>query len=204
MWEYYLFAMFVFVLCAVLVIFAKFLFSAKKKPEDIKVREEKLLRLYRQLEDMMESFEEYAEEVREDISESKKYIDLQIDECEQRRGKKLEKEISDKTKNFEKPVFEEITSENIIKPAEKSIDKFTQKPEKKSAQAMELEKLKNQRAELSQEDVLQSQPEEKKNESRQEKVLRLYKEGKSENKIAKEMNMNSSEVKLIIQMNLKQ
>lgn len=204
MWEYYLFAMFVFVLCAVLVIFAKFLFSAKKKPEDIKVREEKLLRLYRQLEDMMESFEEYAEEVREDISESKKYIDLQIGDCEQRLGKKLEKEMNSRTKEFEKPVFKEITTENIIKSAEKTAEKSTPKSEKKSAQAMELEKLKKQMSELPKETVSDSQPEEKKNESRQEKVLRLYKEGKSENKIAKEMNMNSSEVKLIIQMNLKQ
>lgn len=202
MWGYYLFAIFVFVLCAILAVFAKFLFSSKGKPEDIKVREEKLLRLYRQLEDMMESFEEYAEEVKEDISQSKQYIDLQIKECE-KRLEKSEKDINVKTNNFEEPIFKEIITENIIRPAVKPVEKSTVKSEKKSAQAMELEKLKEKMSEFEQDDLSGDLQTEKKPESRQEKVLRLYKEGKSENEIAKEMNMNSSEVKLIIQMGMK-
>lgn len=205
MWEYYLFALFAFALLGILILFAKFLFASRKKPEDIEIREEKLLRLYRQIEDMMESFEEYAEEVREEIKGQNEAVSAKLADFEKHMDEKLKKELDKKAKSFEKPKFEEITTENIIKPVKpepkkeaevKAEDKKTQIP--KSAQAEQLEKMKKEReAKKAAEKETEEKPKE---ESRSEMVVRLFDEGNDENFIAKQMNMTMSEVKLILQM----
>ncbi len=194
---YYLFAIFCFALVGVLVLFAKFLFSAKRKPEDLKIQEEKLLRLYRQIEDMLESFEEYAEEVRREISDKNDEACRRVDECEKRLGERIENEIQSRMKVVEKPVFREVTAAHIVKPAEPAVKTGTEPAAEKSAQALELEKMKKQKAEKTS-DTAQSAVSVTK--SRNDTVIEMYESGDSEEKIAKTLDMNTSEVKLVIQM----
>lgn len=194
---YYLFAIFCFALVGVLVLFAKFLFSAKRKPEDLKTQEEKLLRLYRQIEDMLESFEEYAEEVREEISEKNGEMSLRLAECEKRLDEKIENTIKSKLSEAEKPVFRDFTGAHVIKPTFEPAAKAreTLADTEKSAQALELEKMKKQK------NAQKNAPSEQNGEKgRNDKVIKMYEDGETEENIAKTLDMNMSEVKLIIQM----
>jgi len=77
--EWYLFAIFVFALIYILILlYSKHI--SRKYPDisEYKQREERLFKLYQNIEDLMDSFEEYVEEVREsllkDIEEKRKEI----------------------------------------------------------------------------------------------------------------------------------
>lgn len=71
MGPYYLFVIFIFCLALLFLVALKYLWSKKPK-DDEQNKDEKLLRLYRQIEDMMESFETYVSEVKEEIENEKK------------------------------------------------------------------------------------------------------------------------------------
>ena len=79
MFEWYLFAIFVFGLLYVLILlYSKYISGKYPDVSDYKQREERLFKLYQNIEDLMDGFEEYVEEVREDllqeISEKKKEL----------------------------------------------------------------------------------------------------------------------------------
>jgi len=89
MGEYYIFAGFVFVMCLILI-FAVYFFIVKEKNPNIgKDKEVKLLRLYSQVEEMMESLEEYADEVKSEIRDEKvkviKDMRVEADEISQKQ-----------------------------------------------------------------------------------------------------------------------
>lgn len=74
MTEYYLFATFVFILCLGMLIVMKFVFKLDKpdnRSQGTKEREARILKLYEQIEDMLEGFEEYAEEAKNEIKNEK-------------------------------------------------------------------------------------------------------------------------------------
>ena len=179
MYGYYLFALFAFFLVAVLILFARFLFSSRKKPDDLIVQEEKLLRLYRQIEDMMESFEEYVGEVQESITVQRDVIIKELNSTKS----ECEKILADKKAEAETPIFREFVAEPKVH-VKKEVTSESIAEETKRA-------MKNQSREV------------KVDETKNEKIIRMYNDGKDENSIAKEMNMTLSEVKLIIKVNTK-
>lgn len=74
MTEYYLFATFVFILCLGMLIVMKFVFRIDKpdnRSQNTKERESRILKLYEQIEDMLDGFEEYAEETKNEIKANK-------------------------------------------------------------------------------------------------------------------------------------
>lgn len=70
MTEYYIFTIFVFILCLLLIFAVRTLILKGDKQDSSK--DEKLLKLYTQVEEMMESFEEYADDVKNELEDEKK------------------------------------------------------------------------------------------------------------------------------------
>lgn len=176
----YLFAIFVFFLCAMLILMAKFLFASRKKPDDLIMKEEKLLRLYGQIEDMMESFEEYAREIQESITVQRDNISRDMN--------KIKNEITalaaEKKQELETPIFREISPETIKTVSSVPKEELTQETiEEKTRRAMK------------------SQGKSAGGENKNGRIIELYRQGMDEAAIAKKMNMTLSEVRLIISVN---
>ena len=76
-----------FFLCVLILLIIKALFKKDNIQED---KSEKLLRLYTQIDDMLESFELYVSEVRQEISDEKESIKLYINDFEKKVGKTKE------------------------------------------------------------------------------------------------------------------
>ncbi|MCX7714801.1 MAG: hypothetical protein N2171_03620 [Clostridia bacterium] len=144
--KYYVFAIFVFMLCLLLIFAVKLLLTGKEKDD----KNEKLLRLYRQIEDMLDSFEEYVEEIKREFADEKERIMRYMEEMKISEKKSSSKETLQ---------TEAVPAQNINKAADK-------------------EKL-----------------------SKNEMVKKLYGEGMEINDIAKKLNMTTSEIKLIIDLN---
>ena len=69
--SHYVFAFYVFLLiCAVLWIASRVIQSRKRDDKSSYEKEQRLFKLYQNIEDMMNSFEEYVEEVKREINES--------------------------------------------------------------------------------------------------------------------------------------
>ncbi|MCH5185061.1 MAG: hypothetical protein J1F64_02945 [Oscillospiraceae bacterium] len=69
--EYYIFTIFVFALCLMLIFAVKMLILKGGDKQDTE-KDEKLMRLYSQVEEMMESFEEYADDIKSELEDEKK------------------------------------------------------------------------------------------------------------------------------------
>lgn len=79
--EYYLFATFVFILCLGMLIVMRFIFKIDRpdsRGRNVGEREERILKLYGQTEDMLEGFEEYAEEIKDEINKSREEAEKSI------------------------------------------------------------------------------------------------------------------------------
>ena len=88
--QYYALSVFIFILCFLILLAIKFMFPKKKKQDD-DAKDEKLLRLYRQIEDMLESFEEYVNEVKKELANDKETIQASLDTYEQNMNEKIKK-----------------------------------------------------------------------------------------------------------------
>lgn len=85
--EYYIFTIFIFILlCALLYIYRRFILQAKgRKPaaaEELageKEKEERLFRLYQNMEEMMDNFEAYIEDTRGQMEASKAELTQQVE-----------------------------------------------------------------------------------------------------------------------------
>lgn len=230
MTEYYLFATFVFILCLGMLIVMKFVFKIDKsdgRSPDLKEKEAKVLNLYGQIEDMMEGFEEYAEEVKTEISavksETEKFskssaadfgdnekLDALITEI---LDKKLDNKVSEAVRRIvARTVKEEmeIAVEDILKRIE-SIEKknlgnadTSQGQEFENFVPQELVKTPDTLEELdaSIEKAMKSKSDRKsaaEKKIQRKKVIELYNSGMGINDIAKEVGIASSEIKLIIE-----
>jgi len=81
--SYYIFAGFVFVLAAFLVLMIKKVKGADAKNEKIvDEKEKKLFKLYQSLEEMISDAEEFADEVKKDISADKKDIKSMLEKAD--------------------------------------------------------------------------------------------------------------------------
>lgn len=149
MLKYYIFTVFLFFLCVLILLIIKALFKKDNIQED---KSEKLLRLYTQIDDMLESFELYVSEVRQEISDEKESIKLYINDFEKKVDEKLKEVVKENQK-----------IKNNINPKNHKVTKS-------------------------------------KNLSKQEKIIKLHENGMDIDDIAKEVNLNSSEVELFISM----
>lgn len=73
---YYLFSLFVFFLVIIILFVVKRMF--KREQDTFLIQEEKLLRLYSQVEDMMDGFDDYVEEVKREIKDSQDDIKVYL------------------------------------------------------------------------------------------------------------------------------
>ena len=82
--EYYLFALFVFaLLCVLIVIYRRLMLPTKKQAAETdatKEKEERLFRLYQNIEEMMDNFEGYIEQSKEQLEQDKAQIAGQLDQ----------------------------------------------------------------------------------------------------------------------------
>ena len=86
----FVFAFFIFVLvCLVIVVYAKMARPAKSRNDVNNDKEKRLYKLYQNLEDMMNSIEEYVEEARKDIAQDKEKISELLEKAVQ-----LQKDIT--------------------------------------------------------------------------------------------------------------
>lgn len=178
---YYLLALFVFFLGVMLILFIKLLFAARKKPDEFAEREAKLLRLYSQIEDMMESFEDYVNVTQDSISAQKEAIFNEMN----RMKDDMNTVVDNKKKEAQEPIFREFVP---------SKEPVRHKPAKKEVTSESVERETNL--------AMRSQGEGSKPRSgKTEEILAMRDEGKSENEIARSLGMTLSEVRLIIQVN---
>jgi len=123
--KYYALVVFIFVLGFLFLWAIKFLFPKKKKQDD-DAKDEKLLRLYRQIEDMMESFEEYVNEVKRELTSDREVFQDSLD--------KYELKINEKIKEFENSTSKEGTAKTSQAKKSKSSKNPPPKVEKLSKQ----------------------------------------------------------------------
>ncbi len=76
------FAFFIFVLvCLVILLYAKMARPSKTRDDAASDKEKRLFKLYQNLEDMMNSIEEYVEEAKKEIAQDKERISSLVDEA---------------------------------------------------------------------------------------------------------------------------
>ncbi len=194
MGEYYIFTIFVFVLCLMLIFAVKLLIL--KGPKQDTSRDEKLLKLYAQVEEMMESFEEYADDIKAELEDEKKKIlrDIRIETDDIKSGHEYQSAAPVRTVS-EKPI-EQSDGKIAARTVKNAADMYkTAIMEKKAAnEKEEEEKI-----------VPEAFSEVKSNEdlSVNAQIVSMHKNGMSLSEIAKKMNMNISEINLIIMKNPK-
>ena len=89
----FVFSFFIFILlCLAIILYAKMVRPAKSKEDPGNDKEKRLYKLYQNLEDMMNGIEEYVEEARKEIDESKGKIMATLDKAMQ-----MQKELLDKS-----------------------------------------------------------------------------------------------------------
>ena len=79
-YTYYLFALFVFLLvCAAIWFFSKIYKGAKKEETNDYAKEQRLYKLYQNVEDMMTSFEEYVEQSKAELDQKLSQIESMLE-----------------------------------------------------------------------------------------------------------------------------
>ena len=82
-YTYYLFALFVFLLvCAAIWFFSKIYKGAKKEETNDYAKEQRLYKLYQNVEDMMTSFEEYVEQSKAELDQKLSQIERILEKPE--------------------------------------------------------------------------------------------------------------------------
>jgi hypothetical protein len=126
---YYTFAFFVFILLCVLIwLFGRVTREKKKESTGSFEKEQRLFRLYQNIEDMMGSFEEYAESVKKEINEGLDSVKAMLEEKKSAPAEP-EKQPEDEAKNPERIIIKPIdepklkTEERIMRLAQKGMDK---------------------------------------------------------------------------------
>ena len=127
MLDYYLFALYVFVLLCVIVILCKYLFADRKRQQKmLEEKEEKLLRTYSTLEDAMDEFYDLVAESKEELTLKFKALELRADgapaktqppEPEEKKpaAKRPSKPRTKKPKEENQPAFEQLFNETTAK-----------------------------------------------------------------------------------------
>jgi hypothetical protein len=171
MWEWYLFALFVFVLgCLWLLIYKR---EKNRNNPDVKLfkeREEKIFRLYQNIEDLMDGFEEYVEEMKLELF---------------REIKEVRVELSQEKESVLAIAKESVSQSKLVVPAKAPKNSKTSKSSKASkSDTMDSASL----------------PQVDGKSGRIDKVNELIDKGLSVDDIARKLNMGKGEVKLIYQI----
>lgn len=136
---HYTFAFFVFILLCVLILIYSRLMRGKKKDETGSFeKEQRLFKLYQNIEDMLGSFEEYAEESKKEISRALEQVSALISEA--KNAPKLNEPETNKPAEKEKEAVKETSKKHDdtnIRPEDR-IPQMVEKGMKKSEIAKEL------------------------------------------------------------------
>lgn len=215
MTEYYIFTIFVFVLCLLLIFAVKTLILKGDKQDSSK--DEKLLKLYTQVEEMMESFEEYADDVKTELEDEKKKMlrDMRIQAEDIRTENSMRKRTPEPDfspqptrplrtaadlyrsssdgisgnnaaapRNINENINDDVNkniNENINNDINKNINENTNDDTDKNINPDAFTEV------VSNDDL-----------SKKTQIISMHKSGVPAVKIAKKMNMNISEINLII------
>ena len=114
--EYYLFALFVFaLLCVLIVIYRRLILPTKKQAVETdatKEKEERLFRLYQNIEEMMDNFEGYIEQSKEQQEQDKAQIAGQLEQV-----RELCRRVEDAGARLSSAAAQHKTEAALAKPA---------------------------------------------------------------------------------------
>ena len=114
--EYYLFALFVFaLLCVLIVIYRRLILPTKKQAVETdatKEKEERLFRLYQNIEEMMDNFEGYIEQSKEQQEQDKAQISGQLEQV-----RELCRRVEDAGARLSSAAAQHKTETALAKPA---------------------------------------------------------------------------------------
>lgn len=209
MLEYYIFTIFVFILCLLLIFAVKALILKGDKQDSSK--DEKLLKLYTQVEEMMESFEEYADDVKMELEDEKKKmlrdIRIQADDIRtentSRKANPHSDPLPDFTPRSTRPVK---TAAQMYRAAADETENYGGE-ESSAVLGIARSPQPEQRENISDTDTGENSSvnesaftEVTSNDdlSKKAQIISMHKSGVPAVKIAKKMNMNISEINLII------
>ena len=194
--EYYAFALFVSGLICLIAILCKVLFTdLRRQHKLLDEKETKLLQLYRTVESIME---EFADQVKATMEELKEY--------ESRSAKRalmvaLPPETVKKEQPAEKPsrsVTVDSTriraASEVLERAERIIKSDTLKPQPSSNNGAVFQMFFDE----SEAELQESEAETNKKQTRNESILAMAAEGKTDAQIASELGITRNEVKLVI------
>ena len=106
------FAFFIFVLvCLIILLYAKMARPSKNRDDAASDKEKRLFKLYQNLEDMMNSIEEYMDEAKKEIAQDKERISALLDEATRMQKGPIVQEI----KPREEPPVKEIKEPAVVK-----------------------------------------------------------------------------------------
>jgi len=189
-YEYYIFALFIFILvCAAILFFARTVHVSKKDKKSTYEKDQKLFMLYQNVEDMLNSFEEYVEETKDELTAKTEEVAAMLKAVEE-KTKKTEEDLAGAESEAKKKVEIDLKLEpkedqkKEVKSESRPMPKVIKKPiQAKTIQKAETTKSATQ-SKQKPEDVLSE----------------LVRKGLSLSEIAKEMGMTSKEVSLMMEI----
>ena len=207
--EYYAFALFVAALISLIAILFKLLFAnARRQNKMLDEKESKLLQLYRNVESIMEEFNDQIKAAMDDIKEYEKRA-AALKAAMMKPPEPVKREDPEPAPHVEKPARAMTVDSSRIRAASEVLERaermIKSSPGKKSAPAAE-----NVSGEIIQrlfDDASSEQPsagtEKQTKNKRRETILTLAQEGKTHAQIARELSITQNEVKLVIGLNSK-
>lgn len=191
--QWYFFAIFIFLLAAALVALVKHTPRSIKKREDKSFeREAKLFRLYQNIEDLMDGFEEYVEELKRDLRKETENLTHRVETLEAQFGVLRRAAEEEARRKPERAVAVSAAPKAALKlfPAMSPAANALKKPA-----LIETKKRPEQSAPPAKEAKPQL--------NRNQKVMLLYAEGFPPGQIAKELGLSQNEVALVLQVEKK-
>lgn len=117
----FVFAFFIFILvCLAIIFYAKIVRPSKAKEDSSTDKEKKLFKLYQNLEDMMNGIEEYVEEARKEIDESKSKMAALLEKAMQIQKKLHEQKPPEDPKRKDAPKSKEETPAKTLRNMNKN------------------------------------------------------------------------------------
>ena len=205
--EFYAFALFVAALITLIAILFKLLFAnARRQNKMLDEKESKLLQLYRNVESIMEEFNDQIKAAMDDIKEYEKRL-AAYKASMTKPPEPVKKERSEPEPRIEKPAKTMTVDSSRIRAASEVLERaermIKSSPAKKTVPAAA-----NDNGEVIQrlfDDTSTDQPvidtEKQTKSKKRESILKLAEEGKTHVQIARELSITQYEVKLVIGLN---
>jgi len=208
--EYYAFALFVAALISLIAILFKLLFAnARRQNKMLDEKESKLLQLYRNVESIMEEFNDQIKAAMDDIKEYEKRA-AAYRASMMKPPEPVKKEEPAPTPRVEKPSRAMTVDSSRIRAASEVLERaermIKNSPGKKTVPAEENsggEVIQRLFDDSSSEQPATDKEKQAKHNNRRESILTLAEEGKTHAQIARELSITQNEVKLVIGLNNK-